>query len=92
LEQVQTQQISKPGDKKAVMESWGIPGPIIRRPNTVAPREGTDDSPNLSAEDGTENTESCMERRRTNAEGRQRTNMKDTMAAAVSSGNGEAMW
>jgi len=68
LEQVQDpiaytgRQISKPGDQKAVVESWGIPGPIIRRPNTVAPGEGTDDSPNLSAEDGTENTEICMER------------------------------
>jgi hypothetical protein len=64
------------------MESWGIPGPIIQRPNMVAPGEGTEDSPNLSAEDGTENTESVLSDGVTNAELGQRTNKKDTMAAA----------
>jgi hypothetical protein len=39
-----------------------IPGPIIRRTNTVAHGEGKEDAPNLSAEDGTENTASCIER------------------------------
>jgi hypothetical protein len=55
----------------------------------VAHREREKEAPNLSAEDGTENTASCMERqidrqtdKQNNAEGRQRTNMEDIVAMA----------
>jgi hypothetical protein len=37
-----------------------IPGPILRRPSIVAHGAGKEDSPNLSAEDGTQNTASWL--------------------------------
>ena len=39
-----------------------IPGPNIRRPKTVTHEKGKEAAPTLSAEVGTENTASCMER------------------------------
>jgi hypothetical protein len=56
-------QILKTGDdNKKLSGILRIPGPNIRRPKTVARGKGKEAAPNLSAEDGTGNTASCMER------------------------------
>jgi len=38
-----------------------IPGFVIRRPYMITHGEGKKDAPNVSAEDGTENTSCCLE-------------------------------
>ena len=55
-------QIPKTGDKERRAGSLHIPGHVVRRPNMVTDGEGNEDTPHLSAEDGTENTACCMQR------------------------------
>jgi hypothetical protein len=52
---------SKTGDKDRRPGILRFSGPIIRRPHKIA-HGGQENPPNLSAEDGMENTASCMER------------------------------
>ena len=55
-------QIPEPGDKERRSGILHVPDRIMRRPNTVPDEEGEEDARNLSAEDGRENTASCMKR------------------------------
>jgi hypothetical protein len=55
-------QIPEPRDKERRSGILHVPDRIMRRPNMVADEEGEEDAQNLSAEDGRENTSSCMKR------------------------------
>lgn len=57
-------QIPKATDEGSRPGILRIPGLVIRRPYMVTHGEGKEDSPNVSAEDGTENTACCLELRR----------------------------
>jgi hypothetical protein len=52
-------------------------------PNVVAHGEGKEATPNLSAEDGTENTASLWSDRATNTQVQQRTSMSDVVVVAL---------
>jgi hypothetical protein len=55
-------QIPEPGDKERRSGILHVPDCIVPRPNVIADEEGEKDAQNLSAEDGRENTASCMKR------------------------------
>jgi hypothetical protein len=54
-------QIPKATDKERRPGILHIPGLVIRHPYMVTHGEGREDVPNVSAEDGTENTACCLE-------------------------------
>lgn len=54
--------IPEPRDKERRSGILHVPDHIMRRQNMVAGEEGEEDAQNLSAEDGRENTASCMKR------------------------------
>ena len=64
------------------MESWGIPGSIIRRPNMVAPGEEQRIVQTCQRKMERRILKVVLSDRVTNAEVRQRTKKKDTVAVA----------
>jgi hypothetical protein len=54
-------QIPKAADEGRRPRILRVPGLVIRRPHMVTHGEGREDAPNVSAEDGMENTACCLE-------------------------------
>jgi hypothetical protein len=77
-------QIPKATDEGRCPGILRIPGLVIRRPYMVTHGEGRKDAPNVSAEDGTENTACCLELQREDAGRRKRTIVKNIVAASGS--------